>query len=178
MGRGPYWPETRTPKLIAPTLDATSGRSYSQSSQTPGALGGRRAKEVWFKEGTLPSMEPPGINVGQIIKIAGSAWRLIDVTARLRVAIASYAEIRINIWITLPGESEYTLFYPHTLPYSNLLRILGSTKEAIKGTMRSDKSNVLPIGTLVRMGYNSSFSGASARDLTVELHYRTRAVSQ
>ena len=43
-------------KNIDPPLDATSGKSFDQSNQTAGALGGRRAVQRWFYE-TVPSKD-------------------------------------------------------------------------------------------------------------------------
>ncbi len=161
MGRGPWWPDTRRPLLIAPTLDATSGRSYGQSSQTPGALGGRRAVQRWYTDGAVS-----GSNIShQIVKASGGAWRLLAASARLRVSHISNA-LNVDIQAKVPGSSYASVF-------DSVIVIPAGFTEATIGTL--DVSRLYPIGTFFRILY---ISGGGGMDLTVELHYRVKAVSQ
>ena len=157
MGRGPYWPETRTPKLIVPTLDATSGRSYGQSSQTQGALGGRRAVQRWYTDGSISGV------TGQIVKASGGTWRLVAASARVRVTPSS--SLNLDILAKVPGGSYTSIF-------DSVLVITAGQLEAGGGILDVDR--LYPIGTLFMQDYVSG----DGTDLTVELHYRVRAVTQ
>lgn len=148
------WPEARVPILIPPGLDATSGRSYRQAHQTPGALGGRRDKVDWYYDGVVDGSS------GQIVKVSGGLWRLIGASARVRVVPAVSA---ISIDILAGGVSIFTTG----------LSIAVDQTEATGGTLKVDR--ILPLGTLISV---SNGTDVGALDLTIELHYRVSPVSQ
>lgn len=154
IGRGAQWPETRTPVLIPPDLDAVAGRSYKQSGLTPGALGGRRDKVDWYRDGVVNGSS------GQIVKSAGGVWRLIAVSARVRVAPTASA---ILIDITAGGVSIFD---------TGLTIAVGQTEGA--GSILKS-ARVYAVGTLFAISHNTD---AVAEDITVELHYRLSPVSQ
>ncbi len=98
-----------------------------------------------------------------IVKVAGAAWRIITVGAE--VAVAPAGTLPIDILAQLPGGSYGSIF---TIVPS----ILPGAFSASGGIIRGDR-RILPIGTLVRLGDNDNNV-----EMTVELHYRTRAVGQ
>lgn len=172
MGRGPYWPDTRTPLLLAPTLDAVSGRSYSQASQTPGALGGRRSVMRWYTADGIPRMEPT---------VAGGWWRLIAATARVRISPFGGA-VSIDIKVDGPDHPAVESVFE----FEQALSIADGEYEATGGVLKQPRPYPIPYNTFHRIYppgdlffvFNSSLSGVSAQDLTVELHYIVRPVSQ
>lgn len=143
--------------MIAPTLDAVSGRSYGQASQTPGALGGRRAVVRWYTEGAISAV------TNQIVKASGGAWRLLVASARVRVTPGT--ALNVDILAKVPGGSYVSVF-------DSILAIAAGQLEATGGTPNVGK--LYPIGTLFKQDYVSG----DGTDLTVELHYRVKAVSQ
>jgi hypothetical protein len=149
----------RTPSVISPSIDATGGRSYKQASQTPGALGGRRAVQRWYTDGVITDVS------GQITQCVGGAWRLIVASARTRVA-PSAASQNIDIHAKVPGGAYTTVF-------DTVLTIATSQTEATGGVLKSDRT--YPLGTLFKQVH---VSGSDGTDLTVELHYMVKAVSQ
>ena len=168
MGRGPYWPDTRTPKLIAPTLDAVSGRSYGQSSQTQGALGGRRAVLRWFHSGVVPNSSS---NIGLTAKVVGGAWRVIAASARVVVAPNNDSMV-VRISMIAPDESRTKIFLAPTT----------SWLQWGTGDLEASGEGIIP-GFIIPIGYRVEAviigsTGGVAEDLTVELHYRVRAVTQ
>lgn len=165
MGRGPYWPDTRTPRLIPPTLDATGGRSYSQSSQTPGALGGRRGRLTWF----IPGLTSTKARVGPRFRVTGGAWRPIRATARLTVA-PTYSEPYATLYYTLPGGARTYLFEGPVISIIIPMGVTeGNERPIIPGL-------VLPIGSILDLG--TGWGGGDAEDLTVELDYIVHPVRQ
>lgn len=168
MSRGPYWPETRTPLLIPPTLDATGGRSYGQASQTAGALGGRRAVLRWFHQGVVPNSSS---NIGLTAKVVGGAWRVVSASARVTVA-PDNGSMSVRISMIAPDESRTKIFLA---PATSWLQ-WGS------GDLEASGEEIIP-GFIIPIGYRVEAvilgsTGGVAEDLTVELHYRVRAVSQ
>ena len=155
MGRG----IGRVSPILSPSIDATSGKSYKQSSQTPGALGGRRAVQRWYTDGVIGDVS------GQIVQSVGGVWRLLIATARTRIA-PSTASQNIDIHAKVPGGAFTTIF-------STVLTIATSQLEATGGVLLTDK--IYPIGTLLKQIH---VSGSDGTDLTVELHYIVKAVSQ
>lgn len=149
----------RTPSIISPNLDATSGRSYKQASQTPGALGGRRAVQRWYTDGIITDVS------GQIVQATGGAWRLVVASARTRVA-PSTTSLDIDILAKVPGGSYTTIF-------QTVLTIATGQLEATAGLLLV--SRLYPVGTLFMQDH---VSGSDGTDLTVELHYRVVPVSQ
>lgn len=183
MGRGPYWPDTRTPRLIAPTLDATSGRSYKQASQTPGALGGRRGSVRWFMPGELTTA--PFTKNEMSPTVVGGWWRVVNVTAQLSSAFTG-ADLRINILADLPGAPAFVTIFLQgqflTIPDGGI-KANALSQNILKEAKRYVPYNLLhriyPQGTTFIMNY--SYDGAPsllAEDLTLELHYIARAVGQ
>ena len=155
MGRG----INRASSIISPSIDATSGRSYKQASQTPGALGGRRAVQRWYTDGVISDVS------GQIPQSVGGVWRLLLATARTRIA-PSAASQNIDIYAKVPGGAFTTIF-------DTVLTIATGQTEATGGVLKSDKT--YPVGTQFKQIH---VSGSDGTDLTVELHYMVRAVSQ
>lgn len=141
--------------IVPPGMDATSGRSYKQASQTPGALGGRRGTDRWIKEDNIDGSS------GQIYKTVGGTYRLISASARLRVAPTVSA---ISIDILAGGVSIF----------ATPLNIAVGQTEATGGVLLADRR--VPLGTLLSVS-NGTDAG-NARDLTIELHYRVQAVGQ
>ena len=176
--------------MFRPIMDSVSGRSYHQASQTPGAIGGRRDVVLWYSPGPMVDL-PREATLS--VRVRGAPWRILGVTARTWDVPIS-GNVRIQIFYFLPGDTviqfpvfvgdpgypisdDNIMFPPGVNPQVNAPLISGSnTGEATKGVIK--KGLILPVGTLIGMGIHTSFSGGSAEDLTVELHYRTRAVSQ
>lgn len=154
LSRGAQWPETRIPILIPPGVEALGGKTYRQSGQTAGALGGRRDKVDWYYDGVVDGSS------GQIVKTAGGIWRLIGASARVRIAPTVGA---ISIDILSGGISIFT----------TALSIAVSTTEATGGILKIDK--LVSLGTLISV---SNSTDAGAQDLTIELHHRLSPVSQ
>lgn len=150
MGRGP---------LLSPGLDATGGRSYLRSSQTPGALSGRRAVQRWYTSGIIS-----GDLSGQIVKSVGGTWRLLGASARVRIAPTS--TLVLDILAKVPGGS-YTSIFQTTLS------IASGQLEATLGTLLVD--HLYPVGTLWSV---DRVSGSDGTDLTIELHYKVLPVGQ
>lgn len=145
--------------LLSPGLDATGGRSYLSSSQTPGALGGRRAVQRWYTEGVIS-----GDISGQIVKSAGGVWRLLATSARVRIAPSS--SLTLDILAKVPDGSYTSIF-------STVISIASGQTEAVPGVLVIPK--LYPIGTLWKV---DRLSGSDGTDLTIELHYKVAAVSQ
>ncbi len=162
MGRV-QWPESRRRPLISPALDAVSGRSYGQSSQTAGALGGRRAKAVWFIPGPVTTQTP----LGPRIKVTGGVWRPVAASARFNI-VASGSTALISVVFTPPGESLVAIF-------STNMRIFSGDLESVPGAIVP--GIICPIGSILSV----LFVGGGAppgNDLTIELDYIVRAVGQ
>ena len=154
LSRGAQWPETRTSILIPPGVEALAGRSYKQSGQTAGALGGRRDKVDWYRDGVVDGSS------GQIVRVSGGVWRLIGASARVRVTPTT-STILINIHAD--GDSIFN---------TGLSIAVGDT-EAIGSVLKTNR--IYPVGTLFSISHNTD---AGAEDITVELHYRLSPVSQ
>lgn len=146
--------------LLSPGLDATGGRSYLQASQTPGALGGRRAVQRWYTDGVITSVS------GMIAISIGGVWRLVLTTARCRIAPSS-ASVNIDIQAKKPG-------FAYDSVLENALTVAIGQLEATGGVLKVNTA--FPIGTLFRHTLVPPVS--DGEDLTVELHYVVRAVSQ
>lgn len=176
--------------MYPPQLDAVSGRSYRQSSQAAGALGGRRDIVQWFHEGDIEGARRDAI---MRVVVAGAAWRILGITARVRVAPASYAAVRVQGYYFKPGETvvpypqspggggypidpNNVMYPPDTVPQANAPTIAGEQYTTDEGMLKPGL--ILPIGTLVGAGWHTLFGGAGAEDLTIELHYLTCAVGQ
>lgn len=157
MSRGPYWPDTRTPRLISPTLDAVGGRSYGQSSQTAGALGGRRAVQRWYTDSAITGV------TGLIVEVVGGAWRLLAINARVRVTPST--TLNIDIQAKVPGGSYVSVF-------DSVLTVVAGQLESTNGVLGIGR--LYSIGTLFRQSYVSG----NGTDLTVELHYIVHPVGQ
>ncbi len=165
----------RTSSIISPTIDATSGRSYKQASQTPGALGGRRAVVRWHSAGPVDNT-----NIDRYEPtIRGSWWRLIAATARVRVPPAG-GTISVDIKVNVPGAGATESIFD-TLP-----TIAAGAFEASGGVLKEPRIYPVPWGTFHRIYppntllflFHSSFASTLGEDLTVELHYMARPVSQ
>ncbi len=124
-----------------PDLDAVGGRSYKQSSQTAGALSGRRDVVQWYKDGAVSTHN-------MIVKVAGAAWRLIGVTANVRVAPTGGA-VKVDILAKMPGESSYATVF-------NLLPSIAVGQLESSGGVFNPSRSMLPIGTLVSMTVGAS----------------------
>lgn len=98
-----------------------------------------------------------------IVKVAGAAWRLLGVKAQSWDVAPS--NLAIDIVAKVPGGSYESIF--DTVPI-----ISSGNNTSTGGVIRGDR-RILPIGTLVRLGDTEHNA-----DITTELHYRTRAVSQ
>lgn len=133
-----------------PDLDAVGGRSYKQSSQTPGALTGRRDVVQWYKDGAVSTHN-------MIVKVAGAAYRLVEVTANVRVAPTA-GSVKVDILAQMPGEASPISVFDvlPSIPIGQL--------ESSGGVFNPDRK-ILPIGTLVsqRMG------GTATADLLIAL---------
>ena len=127
--------------MYPPDLDAVGGRSYKQSSQTAGALSGRRDVVQWYKDGAVSTHN-------MIVKVAGAAWRLIGVTANVRVAPTGGA-VKVDILAKMPGESSYATVF------NSLPSIAVGQLESLGGVFNPSRST-LPIGTLVSMTVGAS----------------------
>ncbi|KKN15250.1 hypothetical protein LCGC14_0987950 [marine sediment metagenome] len=147
----------RPSSILSPSIDATSGRSYRQSSQTPGALGGRRAVQRWYTDGVITDV------TGQIVQSVGGVWRLLVASARVRVTPST--SLVLDIEAKVPGGS-------YTSVFDTVLTITAGQLEATGGVLSVGK--LYPVGTLFRQSYSSG----NGTDLTVELHYKVKAVSQ
>ncbi len=137
----------RTSPIMMPMLDAVSGRSYGQSNQTAGALGGRRNKEEWFSANTASSPDR------KIVKTAGGVWRLLKASARVRVAPT--VAIGVDILAQVPGASSPASIFS-TVP----VIAVGQTEAA--GGVISNVSKLLPVGTLLSTALASGIQGIVA----------------
>ena len=100
---------------------------------------------------------------GMIVKVEGAAWRMIGVDAYTEVTPTSI--LSIDIEAKVPGGSYESIF--SVVPTIDPGDLVSSG-----GILRTDR-RILPIGTLVKAG-----DSVIAGDISVDLHYRTRAVSQ
>ncbi len=142
-----------------PVIDAVSGRSYGQASQTPGAIGGRRDVVQWYKEGTVSTHN-------MIVKVNGAAWRLIEVIANVVTAPVSGA-VNVNVLAKLPGQSSYVTIFD-VLPSISIGQFQ-SSGGIIKPSMR-----VLPIGTLVGNAIGSNVEALVALALDANPREQSR----
>jgi hypothetical protein len=149
---------------MSPVLDAVGGRSYTQAIQTPGALGGRRGRETWYKEDILPLSQE---RMGHTPRVYGSPWRPVQVSARVRVAA-------LTATIEIVFETRTLGGIPTTILQAKL-EILPNTLEAVGGIILP--GFIIPVGLLVIV-YLRDSTGTEARDLTVEMEYLVRAVGQ
>jgi len=164
MGRA-SWPESRTPPLIAPTLDAVGGRSFTQAIQTPGALGGRRGRETWHQDGAVPvSLDL----IGHTAKVTGSPWRPVLFMARVEAA-PNLDTMKCRVRMQAP---------PPDSSISDILDVLLSWNafefEGFGAVIKPGL--VIPVGFTVYTELTQS--SATAQGITVELDYRAKAVGQ
>lgn len=157
-----HWPESRTPILISPPLDGTSGRTYSRAIQTPGALGGRRSRESWFFSGTVSV----GFPKGQRVKVTGGTWRPVRAMARVTTAPTN-GGINVQIFYTPPGGSRTSIFRALTLT------IAQNTTEAAEQVLKPGLA--IPVGSIIDLDV---LGGGLGKDLAIELDYLVRAVGQ
>lgn len=157
---GSQWSERRTPIFAPPDLDALGGKSYNQASQTPGALGGRRARELWFTNSAISLVDQ------SVHRIVGGTWRLIGANARARLAPSN--DIVADMLVDIPGQATGISIFVTPLT------IASGQKEAAGGVIKLSHV-LLPVGTLV---YVTDTTSETNYQLTMELHYRIRVVAQ
>ena len=165
MGRA-SWPESRTPPLIAPTLDAVGGRSYTQAIQTPGVLGGRRGRETFYVVTDSNVLK----YIGHQARIYGSPWRIVSIGGRVG-HWASSSDPLLTFQVTI-----YQRVPVFTILFQETTTIPLGFFEAIP--MVIPPGLVAPVGYLVQADWIGPSGTNEWEQLTVEVDYRAKAVGQ